>query len=151
MSVFETFLISSATTAVGFMFYLLRLKYKEHTESKAALELNKRQAFRKMLDEHSDIVSGAYHDKPFDEWSKDFGNMSKDILTWASDEVLSQYGKYAEKYYSSSSENIIERELHFANAILAFRKELGYKNKKKVITPQQIVYIFRCGRSNKNI
>jgi len=151
MSVLETFLISTLTTTVAFFFYILRLRVKEQSQTKAELELNKRQAFKKMLDEHSDIVSGAFHDKPLDEWSKDFGNMSKDILTWASYEVLSEYGKYAEKYYSVGSGNIIERELHFANAILAFRKELGYKNKKEKITPQQIVYIFRCGRSNKNI
>lgn len=150
MSVLETFLISTLTTTVAFFFYILRLRVKEQSQTKAELELNKRKAFKKLLDEHSDIVSGAFHNKPLEEWTKNFADMSKDILTWGSDDVLSEYGKYAEKYYAEESD-IIERELHFANAILAFRKELGYKNKKKIITPKQIVYIFRCGRTNRNI
>lgn len=150
MNVIETVLISSLTTSLGFLFYILRLKIKEKSESKAELELNKRKAFKKLLDEHSDIVLGSFHNKPIDEWSKEFSEMSKGILTWASDEVLSEYGKYAENYYGSE-DDIIERELHFANAILAFRKSLGYKNKRNLITPKQIVYIFRCGRKNSNI
>lgn len=144
MTVLETFLISTLTTTVAFFFYILRLRVKEQSQTKAELELNKRQAFQKLLNEHSDLVLDIFDDKPIKDFQKGFSEMSKSILSWGSDEVLSEYGKYAELYYSKDSK-IEERELHFAKAILAFRKELGYKNEKSVITPEQVVYIFKCG------
>lgn len=150
MTVIETFLISLLTTSLGFLFYILRLKFKEKSEAKAELELKKRKAFKKLLNEHSDLVFGTFQNKTTQEWLNKFSEMSRDILTWAPDAVLSEYGKYAQEY-SGKGEDIIERELHFANAILAFRKSLGYKNKGKLITPEQIIYIFRCGHKNKNI
>ncbi|OGU63351.1 MAG: hypothetical protein A2279_05545 [Stygiobacter sp. RIFOXYA12_FULL_38_9] len=149
MSVLETILISSLTSAFALVYYAFRQLLKEKSKTKAELEQNKRDAFKKMLDEHSELVMNIFHDKPLKDWQKDFSEMSKSILSWGSDDVLSEYGKYAELYYTDGAP-IKERELHFASAILAFRKELGYKNKKGIITPEQIIYIFRCGH-NKNI
>jgi hypothetical protein len=148
MTLFETILISFITTlgtaSVGFFFYYLRVRLKEKSHSKAELEDNKRKSFRKLLDEHSKLLLEKHHKIPIDEWIKEFSDMSKSILLWGSDEVLSEYGKYVEKY-SDDIQKIEERELHFAKAILAFRNELGYKNKREIITPKQVVLIFRSG------
>lgn len=148
MTVFETILISFLTTlgtaSVGFFFYYLRVRMKEKSQSKAELEKNKRESFQKLLDEHAKILLDKITDIPLDEWIKEFSDMSKSILLWGSDNVLSEYGKYVENY-SNDIPKIEDRELHFAKAILAFRKELGYKNKKNIITPKQVVLIFRSG------
>ncbi|MCH8325736.1 MAG: hypothetical protein IIB83_04115 [Bacteroidetes bacterium] len=148
MTVLETIIVSVLSTlgtaAVGFFFYYLRVLMKEKSLSKAELKENKRTSFQKLLDEHAKLLLDLNNDKPIKVWLKEFSDMSKSILLWSSDEVLEEYGKYVE-LYSSKHSKIEERELYFAKAILAFRQELGYKNKKDKITPQQVVLIFRSG------
>lgn len=148
MTVLDTILISFfttlATAAVGFFFYYLRTRMKEKSQSKAELEVKKREAFKKLLDEHSEIFFDLFDKKPLEEWIKDFSEMNKNILLWGSDEVIYEYAQYIEQRHKQ--DDIKGHELHFAKAILAFRKEIGYKNKGNKIIPEQIVYIFRSGK-----
>ena len=52
---------------------------------------------------------------------------------------------FHEKQFPESIKNLKEYEIHFGMAILAFRKDLGYKNKGDKIRPEQIVTIFKAG------
>ncbi|HCY76505.1 MAG TPA: hypothetical protein DHV28_11340 [Ignavibacteriales bacterium] len=114
---------------------------KEKSQSKAELEQNKRASLKRMLDSHSEILFNKHH---YENWHYNFSEMSRNILLWGSDEILEEYGKYVMGRHPDY-EKIKEHELHFAKAILAFRKEIGYKNKKDKVTPEQIVIIFRSG------
>jgi len=148
MSIFDTIIISFLTTlgtaSIGFFFYYLRVRMKEKSQSKVELELKKREAFKKLLDEHSEIFLDFFHKKELDEWLKDYSEMRKNILLWGSDEVIYEYAQFVEKRHKQ--DEIKEHELHFAKAILAFRREIGYKNKRSKITPEQIVHIYRSGK-----
>lgn len=94
-----------------------------------------------MLDAHSDLILGKQFDQK--DWIDKFSDMSKYVLLWASDEILTEYGTFLQKRYEKYK--IKEHEIHFAKMILAFRKEIGYKNKKNKLSPEQIILIFRSG------
>ena len=135
-------LISAFTTAFGFFInHYLKNLLDTRSQSKAELELKKRESFKKLLDEHSELFLDFIHKKSDEEWTKSFSEMRKNILLWGSDEVLFEYAQFVKKQYRHN--DVKDYELHFAKAIIAFRKELGYKNKKDKITTEQIVYIFR--------
>lgn len=144
-SVLFIILISAFTTTFGFFInhYLKNLLDKKSL-SKSELEQNKRESFKKLLDEHSEIFLGLFHNKPLDEWIKDYSEMRKNILLWGSDEVIYEYAQFIKKGFPQ--DDMKEHEMHFAKAIIAFRKEIGYKNKRNKVTPEQIVFIYRSGR-----
>ena len=73
--------------------------------------------------------------------------MCKDLVVWAPDDVLAEYAMYFNKRAPESK--LKDFEIHFGKAILAYRRELGFKNKK--ITPEQITVIFKAGWGDKRL
>lgn len=144
MGVIEIIIISSLTTATGFFFkdYLHNL-LKEKSQSKSELEQNKRESLKKLLDLHAELLIHKFENP---NWLDSFSEMSRNIILWGSDNIISEYGEYVKKHSSKEFKEILEQEIHFAKAILAFRKELGYKNKKNKVTPEHIILIFRSGQ-----
>jgi len=140
----ETLLASLAGSIITIFIYSILHYLKKiidrREEDKITIKENKRTSYKNLLDKHIRILIGT---EPSD-WTKEFSKVSIDILLWASDGVLREYGKYIESREKSKIE-IQEHEIYFAKAILAYRKELGFKNRRGKITPKQIVLIFRLG------
>jgi hypothetical protein len=145
MKIFDTvlisFLTSLSTILLGLFAYWIRNRIKNKIEEKEELKTNKRESLKKLLDAHSDIVTGRHWNEK--DWDAKFSDMSKDILLWASDDILIEYGIYMQKRLKDNK--IEDHELNFARMILAFRKDIGYKNKHNKISPEQIVLIFKGG------
>ena len=144
MKISDTVIISVLTTlstgVIGLLIYVIRNWFINKTKDKIEKSQNKRESLQKLLEMHSEIIQ----DKQFDEnWMERFFDMSKNILLWSSDNILAEYALYFQTKFPDFK--IDEYEIHFAKAILAFRKEIGYKNKQDKITPEQIVLIFRSG------
>lgn len=61
---------------------------------------------------------------------------------WCPDDVLYHLGLYMHGFDPNGGK---EQETNFAEAILSFRKTLGYDNPGGNIKPEHIVEIFRAG------
>ncbi len=150
MTVLENILISVSTTLVTALCLILVYWFKgfliEKSLNKEGLKKNKRDSFKNLLDQHSKILLGKQYDE---NWEQDFSDMCISILLWGSDKVLKEYATYVQNH-DKNKVSVHDHEIYFAKTILAFRKELGYKNKRDKISPEQIVLIFRMG-FNKEI
>lgn len=145
MTIYENIILNLVFAAIAFTFIWFKLQLKLLSQNLVDLEQKKRDSFRNLLVLHSDLILGKHiPNKPIVEWLDKFSDMTINLLLWGSDEVIFEYGKYVE-LRTIHEKKFREREYHFANAVLAFRKELGYKNNKNKITPEQIIMIFRIG------
>lgn len=145
MTLNDNLIFNLVWAAFIFTFFWFRIQIKLKAQNEVDLEQKKRDSFKNLLTLHSDLILGKYDpEKSINKWLERFSEMTINILLWGSDEVISEYGKYVE-HRTTHNKEYSEREYHFANAVLAFRKELNYKNNKDVITPEQIILIFRIG------
>ena len=145
MTLNDNLIFNLVWAAFIFTFFWFRLQLKLKAQNEIDLEQKKRDSFKNLLMLHSDLILSKHiPNYPVNEWLEKFSGMTNNILLWGSDEVISEYGKYS-KLRNDSQNKYTEREYHFANAILAFRKELGYKNTGEIITPEQIITIFKIG------
>ena len=124
----EIILINLVFTVIAFLFIWSKVQLKLSTQNKVDREIKKRESFKDLLNHHSDLILGKHMTMPLKEWMGNFADMSKNILLWGSDKVILEYGEYVMLRHKERRE-ILEREIHFAKAILAFRKEIGYKNR----------------------
>jgi|SRR5690554_1857017 len=132
------------------IYFWYQTKIKIFAQNKIELELKKRDAFKNLLSLHSDILLG----RPLSEqnatkWDLKYSEMSVNILLWGSDKVVYEYSKYI-LAKSTNNEKFEEREINFANAVLAFRKEIGYKNRFRRIKPEYVVKIFKASLFSRN-
>jgi hypothetical protein len=141
---FEIIIINLAFTLIAFLLIWLKVQLKISTQNKIELEIKKRDAFKNLLDLHSDILLGRpLSEENANNWDIKYSEMSINILLWGSDKVVYEYSKYI-LAKNSNNEKFEEREVNFANAILAFRKEIGYKNRFRKIKPEYIIKIFKA-------
>jgi len=148
---FEIIIINLVFTVIAFMFIWSKVQLSLSTQNKIDLETKKREAFKNLLVLHSDLILGKQfgNDIPI-KWLEKFSDMTINILLWGSDKVIFEYGEYAMMKYKPTVKTE-EREIHFANAVLAFRKEIGYKNRFKRVTPEHIIRLFKIGYEDKVI
>lgn len=137
------FLFSASTAIVTYLLVWFKLRLFVRAQDKITIEKNKRDAFKLLLDRHSDLFLGKPQNRPVSDWLSNFSEMSKDILLWGSDTVLANYGNYA--LLRANNPKISQREVYFAKAIMAFRKGIGYKNWFWRVKPKHIIVIFRVG------
>ena len=140
MNFWQTLALNIIVVIPPFIFLWFKLKVEIKISDKYKIELKKREAFKSVLSAHSHLL---YRDMK-DEWFDEFSDSVINLLLWCSDDVLYEYALYAREREKDSLE-IIEREIHFANSIICFRKELKYENKNKRILPEDIINIFRIG------
>lgn len=151
-------LFSAVTAFITYQLFKYRLRYLFRLKDKIGIEKNKRDAFKLLLDRHADIIVGKHIEPEKDNWITLYSEMSKDILLWGSDKVIAEYGKYvvlknkikkerAQKKDVPINYDQEELENHFANAVLAFRKEVGYRNLFKKVKPEYILLIFKSGNN----
>jgi hypothetical protein len=67
------------------------------------------------------------------------------MAVWAPDEVLAEYAQHLETKHPEDLRSIADHERHFGAAILAFRRELGFKDSKHQLTPERVALIFKAG------
>jgi hypothetical protein len=145
MNFLESLVLNIVIVLLASFIIWFRLKLYLSSSGKLELENKKREAFKNLLVLHSDLILGKHIDsKVMIPWLEKFSEMTINILLWGSDKVIGEYGKYV-KLRSVHETKISDREVHFANAVLAFRKEIGYKNRNNKITPEHIILIFRIG------
>ncbi|MFC1614402.1 hypothetical protein ACFL5K_03820 [Gemmatimonadota bacterium] len=142
--------ITSAITAVltvslGWLSIIVKNKIFRKEKKETEKEKMKREAFEKLLEIHSKKVQREHYES---DWLEKFAKMCNLIIVWSSDSVLLEYALFMQKYPSKKQIRIEEYEKYFGQAVLEFRKELGYKNKDNKITPEQIVLIFKTGWDN---
>lgn len=127
--------------AAGFIIVWLKMDAKIKVQDEYKLELKKRETFKDLLDFHTFLKRERY--------DSDFINKHADSvinsLLWLSDNVLYKYLEYTEKFLKDAEYKILDREIDFANSILLFRKELGYKNSDSKIKPENVALLFRLG------
>lgn len=145
MNFWGSLIINILLIAISFILIWYRIEIKIRVSDRYKIELDKRESFRNILRSHSNLLyRDIADDSESGEWLKEFSESVINMLLWCSDDVLYEYALYAKDRLSSGDE-IIDRELHFANSIILFRKELKYKNKNNMIKPEDIVTIFRIG------
>jgi hypothetical protein len=125
----------------------LRVKWMAKHTAKEELRSKEKEVFEQMLANHSRQfahfnVNQTRTEHEFEE------NLvvTRNLLAWSSDEVLAEYAMYLERLSQSLPSQVQELkdwEVHFGKSILAFRKQLGYKNKR--ITPEQVATVFKAG------
>ena len=74
-----------------------------------------------------------------EEWHKAFAQATKDMVLWCPDSVLYHLGEYLRLFGKK------EGEAHFGEAVLSFRKTLGYKNRswrRKKLSADHIVLMY---------
>ncbi|GEM_PF-1607773 len=146
--ILEIIIINLAFTIIALLYLWSRIQLKLSAQNKIDLEIKKRESFKDLLNQHSNLILGKHNKMPLEEWKNNFAEMSRNILLWGSDKVIVEYGEYVTARFKNFKEkeiNITEREIHFAKAVLAFRKGIGYKNRFKKVKPEHIIYIFRIG------
>ena len=138
----EIIIINLAFTVIAFLYLWSRVQLKLSAQNKIDLENKKRTSFEILLDQHYNLLVEKHLRQSNEEFLKDFSKVSKGILLWGSDKVVYHYGCYCEEYLNPKEEPA-EREIHFANSVLGFRKSIGKRNWWNKIKPKHIVYIFR--------
>jgi len=138
--VFST-IISTVLVLLGIFQFWWKKKIIHSTADKIQIINKQRDVFSKFLDLWSERVIGKAH-KPNSDWLERFARASKEVVLWCPDSVLEQIALFVETFDPHKPK---ESEIHFAKAILSFRKTLGYKNWRKKITPEQIIKIFDTG------
>ncbi|HPG41430.1 MAG TPA: hypothetical protein PLP19_19245 [bacterium] len=133
------------TVILGWITIFIKDRILQKTKNESKKIKMQREAFEKLLDLHSERIQGK-HLK--DEWIDEFAKMSHLIIVWGSDKVLYEYIKFRQNQFSDKENIIKDYELYFGKAVLEFRKELGYKNKKNYLQPEHIVLIFKSGWNN---
>lgn len=130
------------TVIIGWISIWVKNRLSRAKKRETELDQKKREVFQNMIDLHSEKIFGEYHNT---DWLERFAIMRKEIVVWASDEVLLEYALFHQKLFTESLKNLEEYEIHFAKAILEFRKQIGYKNKNSKIKAEQITAIFKAG------
>ena len=75
--------------------------------------------------------------------------MCNEIVIWAPDNVLYEYGMYFIKRNPEKEKNLKDFEIHFGKSILAYRREFKHKNKN--IRPEMITAIFKSGWDKREL
>ena len=87
-------LFSVFTSFVTYLLLRLKIRLFVKTQDKIKIEQDKRDAFKLLLERHSDLILGKHIHPQTDSWTEKYSNMSKDLLLWASDGVIANYGNY---------------------------------------------------------
>lgn len=139
-------IVSAFTSMVmlllGAGIWWFKRKFDRGQEVKKEKTEREKLVFERMLDNHSRQFANVYVNQNRTEHEFEHNLMvSKDLLVWSSDEVLFEYGEYMteEKLLAE----LTDREKHFAKSILAFRKQIGYKNIG--LTPEKVAIVFKAG------
>jgi hypothetical protein len=122
-----------------------KIKVYFSSDKKKVFEKEKKEIFKILLDEHFKLLIGANLKMDDTEWHKNFSEVSKGIILWGSNNMINHYGNYCERYLDDvkCKTECSDREVHFAKAVLAFRKSIGKRNWFYRIKPKHIIYIFR--------
>ena len=105
----------------------------------------KRISFDKALSLHSDTFF-ALHIKRESSPAPNENQLeaSRQVILWGSDEVVYHFANYFATLSPETFEAPKPHEIHFGNAVLAFRRnELRKKNKR--LTPKHIIILFKAG------
>ncbi|MEK0337575.1 MAG: hypothetical protein QQN41_09100 [Nitrosopumilus sp.] len=124
----------------------IRNRIKRAEKNMSEIHYMKRKALQQMIDLHSKLASGKSYDN---NWIDEFGEMRKEIVVWAPDNVLIEYTKYNEKRDPDCMKNIKDYEVYFSKAIIAYRKEFGCKNKGNRLKPEHISAIFKSTNTSR--
>ena len=93
--ILEIIIINLAINIFALLYFLYQTKIKISAQNKIEPELKKREAFKSLLDLHSDILLGRpLSEHNTDKWSIKYSKTSNDILLWSSDKVVYEYSKY---------------------------------------------------------
>lgn len=145
MTLNQTLILDLVIAGLSFIAIWFKLELRLISLNKIDLEQKKRDSFKNLLEVHQDLILGKHlGNKSSTEWVEKYSEMAINLLLWGSDAIIYEYGNYA-NIRMHEKVKFTEREYHFANAVLAFRKELGYKNKRHRISADQIILIFRVG------
>jgi len=93
---------------------------------------NQREAFSQLLELWQERRTNNS-----DSWEKSFSKAAKNMMLWCPDDVLYHFSLYLQ-----SRKDTDKAEYHFGNAVLCFRKVLGYKNKKEILTPKLVTEVY---------
>jgi hypothetical protein len=149
-SVLEIIIINLAINIFAIIYFWYQTKIKISAQNKIELELKKRDAFKNLLKLHTDILLGRpLSEENANKWDLKYSEMSVNILLWGSDKVIYEYSKYI-LAKNANNDKFEEREINFANAVLAFRKEIGYKNRFGRIKPEYVIKIFKANLFSGN-
>ena len=124
----------------GFVVWFLKYIITRFDKKKSELAEKQREAFIQFLE-----LWQQRRTDYSEEWSKSLGKAANNMMIWCPDKALYHFGLYLENFSKP------EAELHFGNAILAFRKSLGYKNRwwrKEKVTAKTIVDIYSASGPN---
>jgi hypothetical protein len=130
---------------LGVITFWLRKRITVSIENKFGIVQKEREVFSRLLDLHSELLV----DESFDPWLKRFYPTIKEALLWCPDNVVREYTLYARELLGGRFNNgkeVSTHHLHFAKAILAFRKRLGYKNWFHRIKAEDIAITFSFGK-----
>lgn len=130
------------TVTLGWLSIWVRTKLKRAESKALERDENKRQSLDKMLRFNSEFLSD---EKSMTESIADLEEMCRPLVAWAPDEVLYEYANFLEGKLPGIINSITEYEVHFGKAILAFRKEIGFKDRRSKIDPRHLAAIFKAG------
>jgi len=134
------------TLALGWLGFWVRNKLRRAHQMESERDLEARKALEKLLDVWSERLSLiSSQNKPLSLSVHDLEEMSRKLVVWAPDEVLIQYESFLEKRSPDIIKSIDDHEIPFGMAILAFRKHLGFRNKRDKLTPKRILAVFKAG------
>src|SRR3989339_832603 len=133
-------LVAVTLLSSGILVFWLKRRIISSEENKAILIDKQRIALSQLLELLSERIARKQFDN--EDWVELFAKASKEVLLWCPDNVLYHYAMYIQEFKPDGSE---EQEVHFAKAILEFRKAIGYRNWFGRITTEHIAKIFRAG------
>ena len=136
----------STTLSAGIVVYgIIRFYFEKRIiitlTDKQTIVDKQRNAFDEYLNLLSIRIAGKCFEHP--NWELEFAKASKEVLMWCNNDVVKALSLYTESIYSDD-----EKESLLADAILRFRKSIGYKNWFwNRINSKNIVTIYRAGNS----
>lgn len=142
ITVIIAFLTSAISVGGIFHFYLRK---------RIDVSFNERFARQKTEREKMEIFLTKWAERRTDysdEWAAAFNKSMRDIALWCPNDVLYHIGMYLTLFGKSD-----EAQKHFGEAIICYRRTLGYKNRwwddAKVVTPEHILKVYCAGDEEK--
>ncbi|MBU1422033.1 MAG: hypothetical protein KKG06_02415 [Bacteroidetes bacterium] len=148
-----TAIVSSLTTifvmALGLLVWWVKKQWQTKHEAKTEIRSKEKEVFTRMLENHSRQFAKINVHSLTKHNFEDNLAITRELLVWSADGVLAEYALYMQSLSPEAISKLEKREIHFGKAILAFRKQLGYRNKR--VTPEQAAIVFKAVWGSGNI
>jgi len=131
------------TIGLGWITLWVSGKFKNYFDRKKLLRNQEEVVLGQML---SLWLKKLANEKEFDltKWGSDMEETSRNFVTWASNNVIIQFAKFLKAKYPEM-DKLEEHEIYLGKMIIAFRKQIGFRNWRWRIKEKDVIIIYKAG------